>query len=104
MRRFAIVVATAALAACQTPCPAPQAEAAVKRFTCADGGDIAVTYSQAPETARVDQEGYTPLLLPARISGAGYRYSEGDNELRGRSGEIVWRRAGTLETICREAP
>lgn len=103
MRRFAVVLAAVALSACQTPCPAPQAEAAMKRFACADGGEIAVTYTHSPETARVDQEGYTPLLLPARISGAGYRYSEGDNELRGRSGEVVWQRAGALETICREA-
>jgi membrane-bound inhibitor of C-type lysozyme len=104
MRRFAAVLAAAALAACQTPCPAPQTGSRTVRFACEDGSAIAVTFTSAPETARVEQEGYTALVLPARIAGSGYRYVEGGAELRGRGMEVMWARPGALETTCRETP
>lgn len=104
MRRFAVLLAAVALAACQTPCPAPQSASTLKRFDCADGSQIRVTFTAAPEAARVEQEGYTELLLPARIAGSGYRYEDGEAELRGRGIEVVWTRPGALETICREIP
>ena len=104
MRRIATVLATLALAACQTPCPAPQAESTQKRFACEDGSEMSVTFTTAPETALVEQEGYTPLSLPARISGSGYRYVEGGAELRSRGMEVMWARPGALETTCREIP
>ena len=104
MRRFAVILAAAALAACQTPCPSPRAAATQVHFACADASNLVVTFARAPETARIEQEGYTALVLPARISGSGYRYTDDENELRGRTGEVVWARAGALETICRETP
>lgn len=104
MRRFAVVLAAAFLAACQTPCPAPQSTATQKRFACADGSEISVRFTTAPETALVEQEGYTAISLPARIAGSGYRYVEGGAELRGRGMEVTWVRPGALETVCREIP
>lgn len=104
MRRFAAVLAAAFLAACQTPCPAPQSASTQKRFSCADGSEINVTFSTAPDLALVEQEGYTALSLPARIAGSGYRYVEGGAELRGRGMEVTWARPGALETVCREIP
>jgi membrane-bound inhibitor of C-type lysozyme len=104
MRRLAIIIAVAALAACQTPCPAPDTGPRISRFVCEDGSNLTVTFSGSPDSARVEQEGYTALVLPARIAGSGYRYMNGGAELRGRGMEVMWVRPGAPETTCQETP
>ncbi len=100
--RIAALFAALALAACQTPCPAPDSEPVIATYNCADGSDLMVTFT--PNTARVQQEGYVTLDLPARSTGSGYRYSEGGTELRGRRSETRWTRPGAAETVCRAVP
>jgi len=99
--RVAILVAAFALAACQTPCPAVDTGPITRQFHCEDGSDLNVTFTRNPDVARVAQEGYTVVDLPARIIGAGFRYSDNGAELRGRSNEAFWTRPGAAETICR---
>jgi hypothetical protein len=98
--RAALVFAVCALAACQTPCPSPSAEARLVNFTCEDGSALAVTFDG--DTATVVQQGYVTLTLPSRISGAGYRYADNGAELRGRMSEARWTRPGAAETVCNE--
>jgi membrane-bound inhibitor of C-type lysozyme len=88
-------------AACQTPCPAPNAEPVTRAYACDDGSTLQVTFTRAPEMAHIEQEGYLPVDLPARITGLGYRYSDGGAELRGHAGETLWSRPGAAETACR---
>lgn len=99
MRAIAIL-AVLTLSGCLTPCPAPATGAATSSFECGDGSGLAVTFSQAPDAARVAQDGYTTLILPARLTASGYRYAEGGAELRGRGAEVRWTRPGAAETIC----
>lgn len=101
MRIFALLAAFA-LAACQTPCPAPSAAPVNATFRCADGSDLQVTFTRGPDAARVLQEGYVALDLPTRSTALGYRYAEGGAELRGRRSETLWTRPGAAETICRQ--
>lgn len=96
--RALLVFAALALAGCQTPCPAPVSEATTVVYRCEDGFDINVTFTR--DDATVVQEGYTTLVLPARISGSGYRYADRGAELRGRMNEARWTRPGASETIC----
>lgn len=104
MRLTAAAFAAALLAACQTPCPAPQAQSRQVRFTCEDGANLRVTFTTSPDVALVEEEGYTPLSLPARISGSGYRYVDGGAELSSGGMQVAWTRPGALETTCRETP
>lgn len=98
--RAAIVFAALALAACQTPCPATDTGPVARTFRCDDGSELNVTFTRSPDFARVVQEGYTTVDLPAEITGAGFRYSERGVELRGRSMEAYWTRPGAAETLC----
>lgn len=105
MRQIITVLGAAMLlGACQTPCPAPQAEPRTARFACEDGSTLTVTFTRMPDAARVEEEGYTALVLPARIVGSGYRYTVEDAELRGRGEELFWTRPGGVETSCRQMP
>ncbi len=102
MRTLSFVAITA-LAACQTPCPpAPQPVSA--RYLCADGYELTVSFSGAPERARVVQEGFVTVELPGRIVGAGYRYADGGAELRVHGAQVSWTRPGAAETTCRRIP
>lgn len=98
--RALVFASLLALAACQTPCPAQDTAPVTRQFHCEDGSDLNVTFTRAPDVARVSQEGYTVVDLPARIIGAGFRYSDNGIELRGRTGEVFWTRPGAAETIC----
>lgn len=98
MRVLVAVAAGLLLAACQTPCPAVNAEPAVSNFECEDGSTLRVTMT--PTQAIVEQEGYVTLTLPSRGAGGGYRYSANGAELRGRSISAQWRRPGAAETLC----
>lgn len=98
MRIAAALIAVLAVAACQTPCPAPPAATTIATFKCEDGSDLRVTF-QFPN-ATVEQEGYTTLVLPSRISGASFRYADYGATLRGRANEIQWTRPGAAETTC----
>lgn len=100
MRVLAAFLAAAALAACQTPCPSVDTGPVNVSFQCEDGSDLNVTFTRTPDFARVAQEGYTTLDLPARVSGSGFRYSEGGAELRGRGRLAQWTRPGAAETNC----
>lgn len=90
------------LAACQTPCPAPDTGPVDVAYQCADGSDLQVTFSRNPDTARIEQEGYATTTLSARMSSIGFRYVDGGAELQGRRSEVRWTRPGAAETICRE--
>lgn len=96
--RVALVVAVLVLSGCQTPCPAPSVEARELRYRCEDGSELHVTFSA--EQAVIEQEGYTTLTLPERISGSGFRYADNGAELSGRMGQSVWTRPGAAETAC----
>jgi membrane-bound inhibitor of C-type lysozyme len=98
--RAAIVLAALALAACQTPCPAPETGPINASFRCEDGSVLQVTFTRNPDAARVAQDGYTTVDLPARVSGSGYRYADSGAELRGRGNEATWTRPGAAETVC----
>lgn len=100
MLRALLVFAALALGACQTPCPAVDAGPLTATFRCEDGSRLEVTFSRRPDSARVVQEGYTTIDLPARITGSGYRYADGGAELRGRGDEAQWTRPGAEETTC----
>lgn len=100
--RLHAVFALAALGACQTPCPSPNAEPVHLGYHCNDGSQLQVTFSREPDNARVVQEGYTTLDLPARSSGSGFRYADNGAELQGRRSEVRWIRPGAAETVCRE--
>lgn len=97
--RAAVLIAAFALAACQTPCPAPPSETTVATFSCNDGSELRVTF--AFDRATVEQEGYTTLVLPSRITGAAFRYAAEGAALRGRMHELLWTRPGAVETTCR---
>ena len=98
--RAAILIAAFALAACQTPCPAPDTGPITRQYHCDDGSDLTTIFTRAPDVVRVSQEGYTTVELPARIIGAGFRYSANGVELRGRSNEVYWNRPGAAEAVC----
>ena len=98
--RFAAILAAVALASCQTPCPGPDTGPTSANFRCEDGSNLLVTFNPTPDTARVVQEGYTPLDLPVRITSSGYRYADNGAELRGRGSEAHWTRPGAAETLC----
>jgi membrane-bound inhibitor of C-type lysozyme len=98
MRLAVASTAVLAMAGCQTPCPAPPTQTTVATYNCEDGSDLRVTF--AFPNATVEQEGYTTLVLPSRISGAAFRYSDHGASLRGRANEILWTRPGAAETIC----
>lgn len=100
--RAAVILAIFALAACQTPCPAPDTGPVTATLRCEDGSDLVVTFTRSPDSARVVQEGYTTVDLPMRISGSGYRYAESGAELRGRGTEARWTRPGAAETLCNQ--
>lgn len=100
--RAAIALAALALAACQTPCPAPDTGPINTSLRCEDGSVLNVTFTQNPAAARVAQEGYTTVDLPVRVTGSGYRYADSGAELRGRGREAQWTRPGAAETICQE--
>lgn len=97
--RAALLIAVVALAACQTPCPAAETGPTSAVFRCDDGSNLNVTFDAG--SARVVQEGYTTLDLPARITGSGYRYAADGAELRSRGVEALWTRPGAHETLCR---
>ena len=102
MRFLAIAAVTAILGACATPCPDVSNVTETARFNCEDDSVLTVTFSN--EAARVEQEGYTAVDLPARVVSGGYRYADGGNELRGRGVQVRWQRPGAAETICHRAP
>jgi membrane-bound inhibitor of C-type lysozyme len=102
--RAVIVLAALALAGCQTPCPAVDTGPVTATFRCEDGSRLQVTFTRRPDSARVVQEGYTTIDLPARLSGSGYRYADGGAELRGRGGQAQWTRPGAEETTCERTP
>lgn len=102
-----VIVATLSaaflVAACQTPCPAPETAPVTVQFRCEDGSNLRVTFTRAPDFARVEEDGYTTLTLPARIAGAGYNYSGSGAELRRRGSETTWTRPGAAMTICTQS-
>lgn len=98
MRLAAALIATFALAACQTPCPSPPTETTNATYECEDGSELRIAYTF--NSATVVQEGYTTVVLPSRITGAAFRYAEGGASLRGRMHEIQWTRPGAEETEC----
>jgi membrane-bound inhibitor of C-type lysozyme len=100
--RAAAFLAVLALAACQTPCPAPQTAPVNVSFRCEDGSLLNVTFTRSPDAVRVAQEGYTVVDLPSRVTGSGYKYADNGAELRGRSTEVHWTRPGAAETVCNE--
>jgi len=102
MRAAFAVFATLALAACQTPCPAPNTAPINAAFDCEDGSELQVTFLAGREGARIVQEGYTTLQLPARVTGSGYRYADNGAELRGSGREVRWTRPGAAETMCEQ--
>lgn len=104
MRTFIAALGAALLAACQTPCPAPQAASRQVRLVCEDGANLRVTFTSSPDVALVEEDGYTSVSLPARISGSGYRYTDDESELSSQGMEVLWTRAGAIETTCRETP
>ena len=101
MRLAAALIAAAALAACQTPCPSPSTETTNATYECEDGSELQVAYSF--NSATVVQDGYTTVVLPSRITGAAFRYAEDGASLRGRMHEILWTRPGAEETVCERA-
>ena len=101
--RLAALAAVFTLAACQTPCPAPATGPILASFRCEDGSVLNVTFTRNPDAARVAQEGYTVVDLPARVTASGYKYAESGAELRGRGSEAQWTRPGAAETVCAEA-
>ncbi|MGD9966894.1 MAG: MliC family protein [Hyphomonadaceae bacterium] len=100
--RAAFVLTAVILAACQTPCPAPDAAPITTSFRCEDGSVLNVTFTHNPDAARVAQEGYVTVDLPVRVSGSGFRYADNGAELRGRGREARWTRPGAAETLCQE--
>lgn len=104
MRFLALIAITAVLGACATPCPDAGGAPETARFNCEDSSSLTVTFTSNPDSARVEQEGYTTLELPARVVSGGYRYADGGTELRGRGVEVRWQRPGAAETICHRAP
>jgi hypothetical protein len=98
--RLAVLAAVFALAACQTPCPAPETGPINASFRCEDGSVLNVTFTRNPDAARVAQEGYTVVDLPARVTGSGFKYADNGAELRGRGNEAHWTRPGAAETVC----
>jgi hypothetical protein len=91
------------VAACQTPCPAPETGPVTSRFVCEDGSQLTVTFTRNPDLARIEEEGYAPLTVPARIAGSGYNYTGGGAELRRRGAETTWTRPGAAPTMCSQS-
>lgn len=87
MRFVAALSALCLVAACQTPCPDPDTGPINTSFRCEDGSLLAVTFTRNPDSARIAQEGYVVVDLPARVTGSGYRYNSNGAELRGRANE-----------------
>jgi Membrane-bound lysozyme-inhibitor of c-type lysozyme len=102
MRLVAVLSALCLVAACQTPCPDPDTGPINTSFRCEDGSLLNVTFTRNPDAARIAQEGYVVVDLPARVTGSGYRYNSNGAELRGRANEARWTRPGAAETVCRE--
>ena len=102
MRAATILSVLVLLGACQTPCPAPETGPVTTSFRCEDGSLLNVTFTRNPDSARIAQEGYIVVDLPARVSGSGYRYNNNGAEFRGRANEAHWTRPGAAETVCRE--
>ncbi len=102
MRAAAILSVLVLLGACQTPCPDPVTGPINTSFRCEDGSLLSVTFTRNPDSARIAQEGYIVVDLPARVTGSGYRYNNNGAEFRGRSNEARWTRPGAAETTCHE--
>lgn len=99
--RAVFLAAVLSLAACQTPCPGPQSGSVTQSFACEDGSHLEVTFNYAPGSARIVQEGFAPLDLPARITGSGFRYADNGADLRERGAIVYWTRPGAAQTECR---
>lgn len=96
---FALLLA---LSACQTPCPPSSNTAPVeRRYACADGSILDVTFTRNPDRARVEQWGHPDVDLRAHATSSGYRYADRGADLRGRLGETFWSRPGAADTVCR---
>ena len=97
--RAAAFLTILTLAACQTPCPAPQTGPVNVSFRCEDGSLLNVTFTRNPDAARVRKK-----AIPWSISGAGdslrFKYAGNGAELRGRGNEARWTRPGAAETEC----
>lgn len=104
MRLVAALSLLLLAAACQTPCPPADTGPINAVFNCEDESVLNVTFTRNPDSARVAQEGYVVVDLPARVSGSGYRYNANGVELRGHSNEARWTRPGAAETVCTEVP
>lgn len=102
MRVVALLSVLLLAGACQTPCPAPNTGPINTSFRCEDGSLLNVTFTRNPDAARIAQEGYVVVDLPARVTGSGYRYNNNGAELRGRANAARWTRPGAAETECRE--
>lgn len=102
MRVAAILSTLCLVAACQTPCPDPDTGPITASFRCEDGSLLNVTFTRNPDSARIAQEGYIVVDLPARVTGSGYRYNNNGAELRGRANQARWTRPGAAETTCTE--
>ena len=102
MRAVAVLSVLVLVAACQTPCPAPDTGPINASFRCEDGSLLNVTFTQNPGSVRIAQEGYVVVDLAARVTGSGYRYNNNGAEFRGRANEARWTRPGAAETVCRQ--
>lgn len=102
MRTMLAGIAALTLAACQTPCPSPDTTPVTRSFRCEDGSVLTATFVRSPDVVRIAQEGYVAIELPARVTGAGYRYTGEGADLRGRGSVAQWTRPGAAETECRE--
>jgi hypothetical protein len=89
------------LSACQTPCPPSSSAGPVeRRYACADGSVLAVTFTRNPDMAHVKQRGHPDVDLRARATSSGYRYANRGADLRGLLGETSWSRPGAADTVC----
>ena len=85
MRTIALaVLAGGILAACSSWTAGPK----VVHFTCDDNSEITVEFGV--DAATVRREDGKAFVLPQRMSGSGFWYSSGRNELRGKGNEVTW--------------
>ncbi len=101
MRKAALIalIALFALTACASPCALAPPSNETVTYACADGSALSASFEAG--LVRIVQSGYRgDVTLPAKPSGAGYRYARHGLELLGAGRGVLWTRPGAGQLSC----
>ena len=68
-------------------------------YRCEGGADLQVQFPEGKAVVTFPDQ--TSIALPQQVSGSGFRYSDGRNELRGKGDTAIWDPENWPPTNCR---